>query len=137
MNRRTAPPTKKQEQQQQQQITHHHLNETTRSISRSNSFDTVPPHSPNPSDTNNKHNKNQHHQNNPNNKSTTITISTYSILFLIYLRGYLNSLLWLAPHPPSLKFQEFLSINSIEFNDLGIQHAASLDAVTEEAVTHA
>ncbi|PLW18927.1 hypothetical protein PCANC_11577 [Puccinia coronata f. sp. avenae] len=49
----------------------------------------------------------------------------------------LHSLLWLAPHPPSLKFQEFLLLNSIHFHDLGIQHAASLDAVTEEAVTHA
>ncbi|KNZ58345.1 hypothetical protein VP01_1947g6 [Puccinia sorghi] len=49
----------------------------------------------------------------------------------------LHSLLWLAPHPPSLKFREFLLVHSIHFHDLGIQHAASLDAVTEEAVTQA
>ncbi|OAV92462.1 hypothetical protein PTTG_27614 [Puccinia triticina 1-1 BBBD Race 1] len=48
----------------------------------------------------------------------------------------LHSLLWLAPHPPQPPV-EFLLLHSINFHDLGIQHAASLDAVTEEAVTHA
>jgi hypothetical protein len=30
-----------------------------------------------------------------------------------------------------------LLLNAIQFHDLGIQHAASLDAVTEDAVSHA
>ncbi|KAI7938606.1 hypothetical protein MJO28_014185 [Puccinia striiformis f. sp. tritici] len=156
-------------------LLHHHLNETTRSISRSNSFDTVPPHSPNPSDHQQQAQQEPTSSEQPqqiNNNNSNLNLfdplphlpsrlrqatlklvpppnfgfiegslfragepAELSLNFLHRLQ--LNSLLWLAPHPPSLKFQEFLSINSIEFNDLGIQHAASLDAVTEEAVTHA
>ncbi|MBW0530959.1 hypothetical protein O181_070674 [Austropuccinia psidii MF-1] len=47
----------------------------------------------------------------------------------------LKTLIWLAPKPPAIRFQQFLNQNHLQFHDLGIQHAASLDALTEESVT--
>ncbi|CAH7689082.1 protein-tyrosine phosphatase [Phakopsora pachyrhizi] len=49
----------------------------------------------------------------------------------------LRSLLWLAPRKPSDKFEEFLKVGGVVLHDLGIRHAASLDAVTEQSVTQA
>ncbi|KAH9823988.1 tyrosine phosphatase family-domain-containing protein [Melampsora americana] len=57
-----------------------------------------------------------------------------SFKFLISLN--LNSLIWLAPRPISTSFRECLS-DSVTFYELGISHAATIDEVTDEAVTEA
>ncbi|KAG0149409.1 hypothetical protein CROQUDRAFT_131330 [Cronartium quercuum f. sp. fusiforme G11] len=57
--------------------------------------------------------------------------------FAFLSRLELRTLLWLAPRPPSPPFRDFLVSAGVTVHDLGIQHAATIDAVTDEAVTEA